>query len=165
MEQLLVSIFGVKDHLTGTQECARAALVFFYGLLMLRLSGKRTFAKWAPLDIVISFMVGSALSRAMTGSAALPGTMAAVAVLVALHVVIAHLSAWSEAVSHLVEGRRAILVRHGELNQGARRRHGVSLNDLGEALREKELNGLDDLAKVRELSLEPDGKFSVLKEQ
>ena len=38
------TIFGIKDHLTIAQECARAVLIFAYGLAMLRLSGKRTFA-------------------------------------------------------------------------------------------------------------------------
>jgi uncharacterized membrane protein YcaP (DUF421 family) len=165
MEQLLIGIFGVKDHLTTGQECARAVLIFFYGLLMLRVSGKRTFAKWSAFDIVISFIVGSALSRAMTGSASLPGTMAAVLVLVLLHRVVAHASAWSPALSCLFEGRPVCLGRDGRLFHAARQRHAISLTDIGEAMREKQLNGLDDLAKVQELTLEPDGRLSILKRQ
>ena len=40
---MLDAIFGGMKDLTLAQECARAVLVFFYGLVMLRLSGRRTF--------------------------------------------------------------------------------------------------------------------------
>lgn len=47
-EALMEAIFGIKDHLSIIQECARAVLIFAYGLAMLRLSGKRTFSQWSP---------------------------------------------------------------------------------------------------------------------
>ncbi len=57
-------IFGTMHHVTGPQECARAVLIFFYGLFMLRLSGRRTFAHWSALDMIISIIVGSTMARA-----------------------------------------------------------------------------------------------------
>lgn len=157
------ALFGTQNHVDPAQECARAALIFFYGLVMLRLSGRRTFAQWSALDLVVSFIVGSALSRAMTGSAPLPGTLAAVAVLVFLHVLLSHAVARSPRLSRLVEGTPVRLVRDGMLDRQARLRHGVSESDLCEALREKNLAGLDDLARVKEMTLEPNGKLTVRK--
>src|SRR5690348_10535150 len=97
---MIDTIFGVKDHITVGQECARAVLIFVYGLIALRISGKRTFARWSALDIVLSIIIGSNLSRALTGSAPLGGTLAAVAVLILLHVAAslaaAHSEWWSE---------------------------------------------------------------------
>src|ERR1700753_1400629 len=90
MEQFLIDVFGVQNHLTTAQEGARAVLIFSYGLLLLRASGPRMFGHWSALDIVISIMVGSALARAMTGSAPLVGTMVAAAIMAALHVSLAH---------------------------------------------------------------------------
>jgi hypothetical protein len=43
MEQVLGEIFGVQNHLSTTQEGARAVLIFAYGLLLLRLKGTRVF--------------------------------------------------------------------------------------------------------------------------
>jgi uncharacterized membrane protein YcaP (DUF421 family) len=80
MEELLG---GIKD-LTVAQECARAVVIFFYGLVMLRLSGRRTFAQLSAVDLILSIIVGSNLSRAMTGGVPFWGTLASVAVLVAL---------------------------------------------------------------------------------
>jgi uncharacterized membrane protein YcaP (DUF421 family) len=159
----LAALFGTKDHVEWGQECARAVLIFFYGLVMLRLSGKRTFARWSAIDIVISIMVGSSLSRALTGSAPLPGTLAAVAVLVALHVALAWAVAHNETLSALIEGRSAILSRDGRLDERARKHHMISLRDLDEALREHGIDGRAALAETSKLELEPSGHISVIK--
>ncbi|MGN6147960.1 MAG: DUF421 domain-containing protein, partial [Rhizomicrobium sp.] len=98
------ALFGIKDHISLAQECARAVLIFAYGLVMLRLSGRRTFARWSALDLIISIVVGSALARAMTGSAPLAGTLAAVAVLIILHIAFSFAVARSEWFSDVIEG-------------------------------------------------------------
>src|ERR1700748_2179893 len=103
MEQFFLTLFGVQNHLTVAQESARAVLIFSYGLLLLRLSGPRMFGHWSALDITITIMVGSALARAMTGSAPLVGTMAAAAVMAALHVILGHWVAHNEKFAHVVE--------------------------------------------------------------
>ena len=158
-----MAIFGIQDHLSWEQECARAVLVFAYGLLLMRLSGKRTFGHWSALDIVVSVIVGSALARAMTGSAPLPGTMAASAVMVALHVGLSHLVARSKAASHWLEGEPVILVDHGKINQHARQTHMVSASDLDEALHHHGVDGEAALANVKLVRLEPSGHISVVK--
>ena len=49
--ELLTALFGAKDHVSLFQECARAVLIFFYGLVLLRLSGRRTFGHWSALGL------------------------------------------------------------------------------------------------------------------
>src|SRR4051812_43793837 len=102
MEQFFIGVFGVQNHLTTFQEGARAILIFTYGLLLLRTSGSRMFGHWSALDIVITIMVGSALARAMTGSAPLVGTMVAAAIMAFLHVALGHWVARNQKVAHLV---------------------------------------------------------------
>jgi uncharacterized membrane protein YcaP (DUF421 family) len=165
MESVFQAIFGVKDHVSLLQECARAILMFFYGLALLRLSGYRTFAHWSALDITVSIMAGSALARALTGSAPLLGTMAAVAVLVALHLVFAYGVAASKTLARLIEGEPIDLVKAGMLDEKQRIRRALSRIDIEEALRDKQLEGLDDLAKVKSMRLEPSGKLSVIKQK
>lgn len=63
--------FGGTGQITWWQETARALLVFSYGLALVRIAGRRIFGKWSALDIIVSVIVGSNLSRALTGSAAL----------------------------------------------------------------------------------------------
>ena len=77
----LDSLFGASSPLDWTQELARAVLIFTYGLLLVRVFGRRVFRKWAALDFVISIVIGSNLSRALTGNAQLWETLAATALL------------------------------------------------------------------------------------
>jgi len=157
------SIFGGLKDLTAGQECARAVLIFFYGLVMLRLSGKRTFAHMSAVDLVISIIVGSNLSRPMTGGVPLWGTLASVAVLVGLHLLVAHTVTRSPLLSKWLEGMPVVLARNGEVDESARLRCKISMCDLDESLREKGLDGLDELDKARKLVLEPNGKISVVR--
>src|SRR3954453_7859895 len=127
------AIFGSGSDLAWYQECARAAVIFVYGLALVRIAGRRIFGKWWALDIVVSIVIGSNLSRALTGNAQLWGTLAATTLLVALHWVLAQLGVSFSGVSRLVEGRPAELARHGAVRGSALGRHAVSQADLDEA--------------------------------
>ena len=108
-------------------------------------------------------MVGSALARAITGSAPLIGTMLAAAVLAALHVMLAHWVAGNEKLAHLVEGKALTLVDHGRIDHDARKRARISKADLSEALRQHGLDGEAKLDNVKTMTLEPSGQLSVVK--
>ena len=152
--------FGTTGHVTWLQECARAVIVFLYGLALVRIAGRRAFGKWAALDIVVSIVVGSNLSRALTGGADLWGTLAATALLMALHGVFARLAARSPRLSKLFEGRPIGLGDDGRVSARLLAEHAVSEADLGEALRAA---GLEDAAAARRIVLEPSGRIAVLR--
>ena len=163
MDQMLLAIFGIQNHLSTLQEAARAVLIFAYGLLLLRLAGPRMFGHWSALDIVITIMVGSALARAMTGSAPLVGTMVAAAVMAFLHAALAHCVARNSRLAHLVEGQAVTLIDHGRIDHQARKRNMISEADLREALRQEGIDGEAHAANVKSMTLEPSGKLSVVK--
>lgn len=154
------ALFGTAGHMTWLQESARAGLLFAFGLAAVRLLGRRVFGKWAALDIIVSVIVGSNLSRALTGNAPLFGTMAATAALLALHWLLAQGAARWRTVSRFVEGSPVRLFAGGRLDRDVKLRWSISDADVEEALRGA---GLDHLAAARELVLEPSGKLSVLK--
>lgn len=158
-----VWLFGVMSHLSLRQECARAVLIFFYGLLLLRLTGRRTFGHWSALDVVMSIIVGSALARALTGSAPLPGTMAAAAVLALLHWLLARGVARSRRLAHWIEGEPVVLMDHGRIDPAACLRHMISESDLAEALRQQGIADVGHAENVKLMTLEPSGRISVIK--
>lgn len=160
-----VRLFGVMNHISLGQECARAVLIFLYGLLLLRLTGRRTFGHWSALDVILSIIVGSALARAMTGSAPLPGTMAAAAVLALLHWLMAHCVARYPRMGRWIEGVPVVLMQDGRVNDAIRRRHMISQSDLAEALRQEGIDGTADVANVKAMTLEPSGRISVIKRE
>lgn len=153
-------IFGATSDLNWMQECARAVLIFSAGLVLVRLAGRRVFSKWTALDITVSIMVGSSLSRALTGNAALWGTLIAVTLLMGLHRILSQASVRSAKLSQLFEGRSIRLAEDGDLNELCLRAHAVTRADLNEALRGA---GLEDASDARLIVLEPSGKISVIK--
>src|ERR671938_371636 len=148
----LDNLFGVTGQVTWAQECTRAMLIFVYGLALVRLAGRRVFGKWAALDIIVSIVIGSNLSRALTGSAHLWGTLAATTLLMALHWILSHAAARSPWLSHLLEGRSIHLGKDGQMDERALARYAVSEADIQEALRSA---GLEDTIGTRRIVLEP----------
>lgn len=152
-------LFGTKEHINAWQECARALLIFPYGLLLIRLVGRRVFGKWSALDFVVSIMVGSAMARTMTGGAPLGATLAAVTLLMGLHWALAHLAARRRIFSMILEGSHTVLAKDGQLNDAQMRTHNITKADLNEALRDKNVK---DVADTTLISVEPSGKITVL---
>ena len=160
--ELLNGLFGVGRDIGAAQECARAMLIFFYGLIAVRLVGRRVVGQWAALDIIGSIVIGSTRRRALTGSAPLWGTLAATAVVLALHWLLAQAAARSRRLSRLIEGRPTDLARAGQPVLKALRRWSISEADVNEALRAR---GLSELAEVERLVLEPSGNISALRKR
>jgi uncharacterized membrane protein YcaP (DUF421 family) len=160
--ELLLVLFGIEHHVTPAQICARALLLFAYGVLMLRLSGRRTFAEWSGLDVIIVVMAGSAMGRAMMGAGSLPGALAAVALLVLLHRALSWAVAKSPALAGLVEGEAALIACDGVIDEARRLRHNISQAEIAAAMREKGLSGLEEIGRVRAIFLEPTGDIHVL---
>ena len=79
------ALLGTTHNVNAAQECLRALVIFLYGLIVLRISGRRTFARMSAIDFIITIVVGSVLAQAMTGSVPIGPAMIGAAVLVFLH--------------------------------------------------------------------------------
>jgi uncharacterized membrane protein YcaP (DUF421 family) len=142
------------------QMSIRAALILAYGILLVRLSGKRTFGKLSAFDIVLSIIVGSNLSRALTGNAPFWPTLAATAVLAVLHWALGRLSVHHHWLGAIIKGSPRQIIRDGKLDETAMRKGELSRRDLEEALR---LHGLEGTEGIRSAYLERNGGISVIK--
>jgi uncharacterized membrane protein YcaP (DUF421 family) len=142
------------------QLCVRAALIFVLGLVLLRVAGRRTFSKATPLDIIVALILGSNLSRMMTGRAQFLGGLAATFTLVVLHRLVAMLALRWTALARLTKSSPAVLVRDGRPDESAMARHGISHGDLLEALR---LENVEEPGQVKAATLEASGKISVVR--
>lgn len=155
----LLDVFGATNHVQWWQEVPRAVVVFVFGLILLRLSGRRAFARWSALDIVVSIIVGSSLSRALTGSAPLGGTLLAMTLFAFMHWILARTAARSAWFARFIEGGAVILGQSGRVSEEQMRRHNISATDLHEALRKE---GVEDAAQTRRVTLEPSGNITVI---
>jgi len=155
----LLDVFGATNHIEWWQELPRAFVVFVFGLILLRVSGRRVFARWSALDIIVSIIMGSCLSRALTGSAPLGGTLLAMILLAFLHWLLALTVARSARFARLVEGSAVVLGHSGAVLERELRQHNISATDIQEALRKQ---GVADVRETRQLTLEPSGNITVL---
>ena len=154
------TIFGDKtEPLTWWQMCARALLVFVYGVLLVRFGHTRVFGKGAAFDIILSVIIGSNLSRALTGNAAIWEVLITTTVLVLLHWLVAEMAYRNRTIANLVKGKPQILIRDGKVDERTRFHEHIGERDLDTALRSA---GVEDISKVRKAVLERDGSISVI---
>lgn len=154
-------IIGPDDgSATIAQFCARAVILFLYGILCIRIAGRRTFSNLSALDLIVALVVGSNISRAMTGKAPFEGTLAATLVLVILHRLVALATVRSNWLALFVKGRPAVLVRDGEIDGKAMLRHGISKEDLIEGMRMEQVAHLNEVALA---TMERGGKISIIR--
>ncbi len=151
---------GTPIQITWWQMSIRAVIIFLYGVILLRVAGQRAFGRQSALDIVLTVLIGSNLSRAMTGGSPFLPTMAGSAALVLLYYVSIHVTQRSDRVGYLLKGEHQVLVRDGRPDPAAMRQVGVSQIDLHETLRSE---GVDSLSDVKLATLERSGHISVVK--
>ncbi|HVW57211.1 MAG TPA: YetF domain-containing protein [Rhizobiaceae bacterium] len=149
------------EHILWWQMILRGIIVFIFGLVFLRLFGRRAFGKQNPLDIVLAIIVGSNLSRAMTANAALLPTLVATAALILLFWLMEHASARWKPLGWLVKGEPIPLIRQGAPDRKAMRLAAVTEDDISEAAR---TSGVGNYDKVRDAVLERNGKISTMSE-
>lgn len=158
--EIFHDIVGRKgEDISSLQMTARAVLVFVYGVIVLRLAGTRIFGKSAPLDIIMSVIIGSNLSRTLTGNAPVLPVFASTAALLALHWLMAIAARHNRPFATLVKGKALVLVRDGVIDEAAMDKEEIGRRDLDMALRDA---GLEDIEDVHRAVLERDGGISIL---
>jgi uncharacterized membrane protein YcaP (DUF421 family) len=151
---------GDNADLTVYQMSLRALIVFVLAVGLARLGSKRFMARNSAFDLILAIMLGSILSRAITGQSPFFPTLAAGATVIALHYAFAFLAFRFQRFGYLIKGRARLLVKDGEVDHEALRRHNIGEHDLTEALR---MNGnTDSRERVEAAYLERGGEISVL---
>lgn len=141
------------------QMSVRAALIFLFGLILIRLLGRRAFGEQTPLDIVLAIIIGSNLSRALTANAPFLPTLIATAAIVLLFWLFSHVSVRWTWFSRLVKGDPIWLFRNGRPDGKRMKRAGVSEGDIEEAARR---SGIGSVRAVEGAVLERSGKISAI---
>lgn len=150
-----------SDSLLLWQMALRAVIVYLAAIVLVRLGEKRFLGKYTALDVILGFMLGSVLSRAVTSSAPFFETILGGALgLVLMHWLFAVLSFHSDRFGDLVKGSDRVLVRDGAIDWDSLQKSHISEDDLMAAVRNAAQ--LEDLEQVKEARLERSGEISVV---
>ncbi len=139
----------------------RAAIVYVFVMVVLRLAGKRQMGELAPFDFVLLLLLSNGVQNAMNGgdNTITVGLIITVT-LVGLNSMIAWLAFKNKEIEKVVEGRPEILVHNGYLYSDVLKRNQITHHELNDALRQNDCTSLDD---VRLAVLETNGQISVIK--
>ena len=146
--------------LTVWQMSLRALVVYVAAILLVKAGNKRFMGKNTAFDVILGIILGSVLSRAITGNAPFFQTIGAGAALVGLHWFFSVASFHSHRFGTFIKGQERMLVKDGEIQWDNMRKSYISRNDLDMALRSTgKVTGPVDVAVA---NLERSGDISVI---
>ena len=138
----------------------RAAVVYVVTVVIVRLGKKRFMGRATAFDVILGIMLGSIVSRAVTGNSPLLPALAAAAVLVAMHWLFSGIAMHWHGFGNLIKGKAERLVRDGRIDHELMAACHMTEHDLWEDLRGKSIS---EMKQVAEAHLERSGQLSVIK--
>ncbi|MCW3077696.1 MAG: hypothetical protein JWO32_2305 [Bacteroidetes bacterium] len=157
----IYELFGEGKDLSAGQMAARVVIVFLFGIVLVRIAGRRSFGVGEPFDNVMKIMLGAILSRAVVGASPFVPIVVASLTLVIMHWVFGKLSVYSTSFGSIIKGEVIVLYENGEMNRQNMKRCMISEKDLMEGIREGA--NTESLTEVKSVHLERNGKMSVIK--
>ena len=140
----------------------RAAVVYAFLLVALRLAGRRELAQMTSFDLVLLLVISNAVQNSINaGDNSLAGGLVSAVVLVLLNWIVGYGTWRWRGVERVVQGRPLRVVSDGKVHVGALRRELLTLAELRSALRKQ---GVARIGDCRLVVLEPDGTLSVVRE-
>ena len=139
--------------------CVRAGCIYFFLLLVLRVTGKRQVGQLAPFDLVLLLVLSNAVQNSMNGGDnSLTGGLISAATLIALNYTVGIATFRSKKLEALIEGRPQVLIHNGKLFEDVLARSQLTRHELNSALRQA---GCTCIEEVHTAILENNGSISV----
>ncbi len=160
---MIETLFGHGKDLDALQMSMRALVLFAMTIVLIRIAGMRAFGRKSSYDSVIVIMLGAVLSRAVVGASPFWPTIAAAAMLVVAHRIIAMICARAPSFDHLIRGKHEPVFQDGVINRSALERSGISRGELEAAVRARA--GKGSLHDVHEIVLESSGELTVIERE
>ena len=155
IDELMFDSWGAIGRIVVVGTLAYVGLV-----VLLRVSGKRTLAKFNAFDFVVTVALGSTLATALLNdSTTLAEGLAAFGLLIGLQWLVAWLSVRSAHFRKAVRSKPALLMHQGQFLDDQMRRERVTRDEVLAALR---ANGLADRAEASSVVMESTGDLTVL---
>ncbi|NCD68014.1 DUF421 domain-containing protein [Mucilaginibacter agri] len=157
----LLLLFGEGEKLNALQMSCRGIMMFLVMLLLIRISGRRSFGVRASLDNIIAISLGAIMSRAVVGASPFVPVVVCCFVIVLLHRVTSRLIAVSKRLSRIVEGEKILLYEDGLFLQEHMKKALVCEEDIMQGVRESALT--ENMEQIKKVYMERNGKISAIK--
>ncbi len=161
--RLMPSDWGdvLLPHAPIVELLVRGTVLYIFLLAALRVFGRRQLSRLGLSDILVVFLLATAVRNGLTGRyTGVADAAITAAVLILWDWLFNELAFRSRWARRLVRGTPVMVVRDGELLHENARHERLTEDDVLEKLRE---HGVSRLDQVQQASVEPDGKFSVIR--
>jgi len=138
----------------------RAAVVFVFIFILMRLLGRRELGSLEPFDVILLVVIGDLAQQGVTQQDnSVTGVILVIGTIGVLTVVTSYLSFRFRRLRPLLDGEPVVLLEDGRPIERNMRRERITLEELAEAAR---LNSVANLADVRWAVLETSGEISII---
>jgi len=136
----------------------RAAVVFFFLYVMMRMLGRRELSSMEPFDIILLVVIGDLVQQGVTQSDySVTGAILAVSTIALLTVLLSWVSFRSKRLRPIIAGEPIVLIEDGELIERNLRRQRLTVEEIETEARLEQITSLRD---VRWAILETNGDVS-----
>jgi uncharacterized membrane protein YcaP (DUF421 family) len=141
----------------------RGVIVYFFLIVLLRISGKRQIGQMAPFDLVLLLVLSNAVQNAMNGGDnSVIGGLISACTLVGMNWAVGLLTYKSKTIETFIEGRPELLIHNGQLFNAVMEREKLTRHELMSALRAA---GCAAVEEVKAAMLESNGNISVIRKE
>lgn len=152
--------WGSGRDLDALQMASRAFVIFFIALVLIRISGRRSFVRHTAFDNIVVIILGAVLARPIYGASPFGPVVAGSTVFVVVHRLIGIVTARFPMLERIVKGRSYMLWKDGKLHERAMLRNELSRGDLDAAVRiQMHRPGYTDVAEIH---VETSGELSII---
>ena len=138
----------------------RTLILFVVIIFGLRLMGKRQIGQLQPAELVITILLSEIAATPMQDNdISMLNSVVAIMILVSLEIIMSAISLKSMSFRGLLQGNSIVIIKDGVIDPGQMKRLRFTLDDLLEALRQKDVF---DIEEVEYAVVETNGTLSVL---
>lgn len=149
--------------LSVLEKIIRAAAVYFFLLIAMRVTGKRQLGQMSSFDVVVLLMISNIVQNAMIGNDnSVTGGFIGAATILGLNYALARLALSNKTIERIIEGTPTILVHNGKVIEANMQRESVTRDELMAALRRA---GILSIGQVRVALLEETGAITAVKRE
>ena len=139
----------------------RAAVAFFFILLLTRVVGRRELSSLEPFDLILLVVLGDLVQQGVTQSDySVTGLFIAGSTFALLAVAVSYASFKVKRLRPVLDGEPIVIVRDGKLVDGNLRRERITYDELMAAARLQQIGSLEEISWA---VLETSGQISFLK--
>ncbi|TMW73329.1 DUF421 domain-containing protein [Alteribacter natronophilus] len=139
----------------------RAAIVYTYIFILLKILGQRSISAINPLDFLFGVIIGDVVGEPLAaGDVPLPGPLAAAALIAGLHLFLSWIALKLPRFRRVIEDEPIVLIKNGKIIHEQLSKNKITVESLMMDLR---LRSAIDLTEVDYAVLESNGQISVIK--